>query len=44
MWRVEITPARFDKLARLGYLRGDALDPKEGARAIEHLLDAIELP
>jgi hypothetical protein len=40
---VELDESRFTKLARLGYARQGAVDPRELARAVEALLDSIEV-
>jgi hypothetical protein len=43
VWRVEINEARYEKLTRLGYLRAGVTDPGQGAKALERLIDGIEL-
>ena len=40
---VELDESRFTKLAKLGYARQGAVDPHELARAVEALLDAVEI-
>jgi hypothetical protein len=41
VWSIEITASRFDNLVRLNYLRADATSRREGALAVEALLDGI---
>jgi hypothetical protein len=41
VWHIEMTEARVTKLVRLNYLRPDATGPRDGARAVEALLDGI---
>jgi hypothetical protein len=43
VWRVEIDETRYTKLVRLGYLRGDVTDAREGGEAIGRLIDGIDL-
>jgi hypothetical protein len=38
-----LTEARFEKLARLGYLINDAPNSRQLALAIEAMIDAIDL-
>jgi hypothetical protein len=44
VWRIEVNEERFTKLVRLGYLRPNESDPRQGAKALERLIDGIELP
>jgi hypothetical protein len=43
VWPVEVDEARYAPLVRLGYLDPRTTDARAGARAIEQLLDGIEL-
>jgi hypothetical protein len=41
--RVELNEERFTELVRLGYLRPNESDATQGAKALERLIDGIEL-
>jgi hypothetical protein len=41
--QLELTPERHQKLARLGYLRGELVDTRAAGMAIGKLIDDIEL-
>ena len=44
VWPIEIDAAPYTKLVRLGYLNAGTTDAREGGRAVEQLLDNIQLP